>query len=289
MILSPFPFISALLDIAFVACLIYGLLIWFKRTQTAFVALGFFLFIFVYIAARLLNMIMTVWIFRGFFTVFIIAIIVIFQEEIRQVFERIAVWSFRSPVPQPQSPQYLEKIARAVSDCAKDKIGALIVLEGRDPLGRHVHGGWDLDGEISEALLESIFDAHSLGHDGAVIIENGRVSRFGCRLPLSKRSLDGNLGTRHLAAIGLSELTDALSIIVSEEKGTISLALAGEIIPVTDLGNLQQRLELFAAEKSLLKTKLAETQGFWKYNLKEKLIAIAVSTFLWLSFVFVSR
>ena len=287
--ISPFPFISAFLDIAFVACLIYGLLIWFKRTQTAFVALGLFLFIFVYIAARLLNMIMTVWIFRGFFTVFIIAVIVIFQEEIRQVFERIAVWSFRSPAPLSQSPQYLEKISRAVSDCAQDKIGALIVLEGRDPLGRHVHGGWDLDGEISEALLESIFDAHSLGHDGAVIIENGRVSRFGCRLPLSKRSVDGNLGTRHLAAVGLSELTDALSIIVSEEKGTISLALTGEIIPITDLGNLQHRLERFAAEKSLLKTKLAEAQGFWKYNFKEKLVAVAVSTFLWLSFVFLSR
>ncbi len=287
--ISPFPFISAILDIAFVACLIYGLLIWFKRTQTAFVALGLFLFIFVYITARLLNMIMTVWIFRGFFTVFIIAVIVIFQEEIRQVFERIAVWSFRSPAPLSQSPQYLEKISRAVSDCAQDKIGALIVLEGRDPLGRHVHGGWDLDGEISEALLESIFDAHSLGHDGAVIIENGRVSRFGCRLPLSKRSVDGNLGTRHLAAVGLSELTDALSIIVSEEKGTISLALTGEIIPITDLGNLQHRLELFAAEKSLLKTKLAEAQGFWKYNFKEKLVAVAVSTFLWLSFVFLSR
>jgi uncharacterized protein (TIGR00159 family) len=289
MILAPFPILSNLLDIALVACLIYGLLVWVKRTQTAFVAMGLILFGFIYITARFLDLVMTVWIFRGFFTVFIIAIIVIFQEEIRQVFERIAIWSFRSPSPPPKSPQYLEMIARAISDCAQDKIGALIVLQGRDPLGRHVHGGWDLDGEISEALLESIFDAHSLGHDGAVIIENGRVSRFGCRLPLSKRSLAGNLGTRHLAAIGLSELTDALSLIVSEEKGNISIAQAGAIIPITDLGHLQQKLEIFASEKSLLSGAPAEEQSFWNHNLREKLAAVAVSAFLWVSFVFVGR
>ena len=285
----PFPALSAILDIALVACLIYGLLVWFKRTQTAFVAIGLVLFGFIYIMARLMGLVMTVWIFKGFFTVFIIAIIVIFQEEIRQVFERIAVWSLKSPSPLPDSPKYLEMIARSVSDCAKEKIGALIVLQGRAPLGRHVNGGWDLDGEISEALLESIFDAHSLGHDGAVIIENGRVSRFGCRLPLSKRSLSGNLGTRHLAAIGLSETTDALLIVASEEKGSISVAQSGTLTPITDLGHLQQKLETFASEKALLKNAPAQTHEFWNHNLREKIAAVAVAIFLWVSFVFMGR
>src|SRR5438445_177285 len=85
-------------------------------------------------------------------------------------------------------------------------------LDGRDPLHRHVEGGWSLDGELSQALLDSIFDSHSLGHDGAVIIENGRLARFGCHLPLSKDVRRAELGTRHTAALGVSERTDALCV-----------------------------------------------------------------------------
>src|SRR5579883_3114926 len=178
--------VADVLDVGLVAVLIYALLIWFKRTKTAFVAMGLLMLAVVYTVARLMGMYMTIWIFQGFFAVLIIAIVVIFQEELRHIFERVAVWSLQGGGKEDLKPREIEVILRTVADFSRDKIGALIVLHGRDPLDRHIEGGWDLNGELSEAILESIFDSHSLGHDGAVLIENGLITRFGCHLPLSK-------------------------------------------------------------------------------------------------------
>ena len=113
---------------------------------------------------------------------------------------------------------------------AKKRIGALIVLQGNDPLERHINGGTSLDGLVSEPLLESLFDPHSIGHDGAVIINGNRIAKFGCHLPLSiNTSKYGNIGLRHTAALGLAERSDAICVVVSEEKGTISTGLSGNI------------------------------------------------------------
>jgi diadenylate cyclase len=274
-----------ILDIALVAVLIYALLIWFKKTKTAFVAMGLLMLALVYTAARIMGMYMTVWLFQGFFAVLIIAIVVIFQEELRHIFERIAVWSLRGRSHDQPSPKMVEILMTSVAEFSQEKIGALIVLHGRDPLDRHLEGGWDLNGELSEALLESIFDSHSLGHDGAVVIEGGRVTRFGCHLPLSKEfSKITNLGTRHTAALGLCERSDALCLVVSEEKGTISLARDGELLQMADLRDLQAHLERFMAEKAPLPAQQGLT-AFFRYNLREKAIALAVSVLLWLFFI----
>ena len=105
----------------------------------------------------------------------------------------------------------------------------MIVLQGNDPLERHINGGTNLDGIVSEPLLESLFDPHSIGHDGAVIIDGNRVTKFGCHLPLSMNtSKYENIGLRHTAALGLAERSDAICIVVSEERGTISLAYHGK-------------------------------------------------------------
>jgi diadenylate cyclase len=281
--------LADLFDIALVAVLIYALLVWFKRTKTAFVAMGLLMLALVYTMARLMGMYMTIWIFQGFFAVLIIAIVVIFQEELRHIFERIAVWSLQGGGKEDLNPKEVEILLRTVADFSRDKIGALIVLHGRDPLDRHVEGGWDLNGELSEAILESIFDSHSLGHDGAVLIENGVVTRFGCHLPLSKEfGKITNLGTRHTAALGLSERTDALVICVSEEKGTIALAQDGEISNVTDLHVLKGLLERFFLEKAPKPPR--QTLGdFFRVNLREKAIALAVSILMWLFFIGLSR
>jgi uncharacterized protein (TIGR00159 family) len=277
------------LDITLVACLIYGLLFWFKRTKTAFVATGLLVLSFVYLLARVMNLMMTIWIFKGFFAVVIIAIVVIFQEELRHIFERIAVWSLRRGTSAQMPPRVIEIVVRAVSDFARDRIGALIVIQGRDPIERHIEGGWDLDGELSEALLESIFDSHSLGHDGAVLVANGRAAKFGCQLPLSKDfARIGNLGTRHAAALGLSERTDSLIVVVSEEKGSIALAQKGELKIVPDFTGLEKELERFVAEK--VPKPPSQTFGdFFAHNLKEKTIALLFSVLVWLLFIGLGR
>jgi diadenylate cyclase len=275
-----------ILDMMLVGALVYGLLLWFKRTRAAFVALGLLLLAIVYTVAFLAGMYMTVRIFQGFFAVFIVAVIVIFQEEIRSVFERIAVWSLTGGVlKSAPTHRQVEILVRSLGDLARDHIGALVVLRGLDPLDRHVSGGWDLNGELSEALIKSIFDSHSLGHDGAFIVEEGRVSRFGVQLPLSKDfGRITNLGTRHSAALGLAERTDALILVVSEEAGTVSIARRGELKVIADLEDLQDAIEVFLirlmpdhAQHPVLR--------FATENWREKLSAAAVSILLWFFFV----
>jgi uncharacterized protein (TIGR00159 family) len=274
------------LDMVLVGALVYGLLLWFKRTRAAFVALGLLLLAAVYTVAFLAGMYMTVRIFQGFFAVFIVAVIIIFQEEIRSMFERIAVWSLTGGVLKTApTHRQVEILVRSLGDLARDHIGALVVLRGLDPLDRHVSGGWDLNGELSEALIKSIFDSHSLGHDGAFIVEEGRVSRFGVQLPLSKDfSKITNLGTRHSAALGLAERTDALCLAVSEEHGTISIAQRGELIIVKDLEDLQDAIEVF-----LNRLMPAESSNvllrFFTENWREKLTAAAVTVLLWVLIV----
>jgi len=139
-----------ILDMLLVGSLVYGLLLWFKRTKAAFVALGLLLLAVVYTVAFLAGMYMTVRIFQGFFAVFIVAVIVIFQEEIRSVFERIAVWSLTGGVlKSAPTHRQVEILCSSLGDLARDHIGALVVLRGLDPLDRHISGGWDLNGDLS--------------------------------------------------------------------------------------------------------------------------------------------
>ncbi|MBI3554363.1 MAG: TIGR00159 family protein [Elusimicrobia bacterium] len=273
------------LDIALVSTLLYALLVWFKKTKTAFVAMGILVLALVYTVARIMGMYMTVWIFQGFFAVLIIAIVVIFQEELRHIFERIAVWSLQGGANEESSPKEVEILVGTVANFAREKIGALIVLHGADPLDRHIEGGWDLNGELSEAILESIFDSHSLGHDGAVLIEQGKVTRFGCILPLSKEfAKTTNLGTRHTAALGLTERTDAMALIVSEEKGSISVAERGELKNMPDLRTLQETVEGFFLEKAPRPSERS-LMSFLRHNTREKAIAVGVSILMWLFFI----
>ncbi|MEQ1919335.1 MAG: DNA integrity scanning protein DisA nucleotide-binding domain protein [Elusimicrobiota bacterium] len=278
--------VADIMDMLLVGTLVYGIMLWFKRTKAAFVALGLLLMVAVYAIAFVSGMYMTVRLFQGFFAVFIVAVIIIFQEEIRSMFERIAIWSLTGGVLRAApTHRQVEILVSSLGDLAREHIGALVVLRGLDPLDRHVEGGWDLNGDLSEALLKSIFDSHSLGHDGAFIVEEGRVSRFGAQLPLSKDfSKITNLGTRHSAALGLSERCDAMCLVVSEETGTISFALRGDLVAVKDLEELQDGIEIFLT-KHLPKTPQNYIYHFVTENMREKVIATVVSVLLWVFFV----
>jgi len=277
--------VADVLDILIISLLLYFVLLWFKRTKAAFVARGIFIFALVYIVAQQAGMYLTTWMFQGFFAIFLIALVVIFQEELRSFFERIAVWSLQRRRAHPLQPKEVEVVVRVAGELARKKIGGLMVIRGRDPLERHIEGGEDLDGELSGSLLESLFDPHSEGHDGAVIIEGDRVSRFGTHLPLSKEFKKlAHVGTRHAAALGLSERTDALALVVSEERGVISLARDGAIAPVPNLEELEERIAAFLREKAPVKVRV-RWRDLLKRNATEKGIAIAISLALWLVLV----
>ena len=273
-----------ILDVAVVTVLIYCLLIWFKQTRAAFVARGIIIFAMFFFLAREMKMYLTTWIFQGFFAVFLIALVVIFQEELRRFFERLAAWGPQRRRVRPLQPKEVEILVRTIAQFARERIGALIVLKGRDPLDRHLSGGWELDGALSEALLASIFDSHSEGHDGAVIINGDRVVEFGVQLPLSKefRQLSGT-GTRHAAALGLSERADAMCIAVSEQKGTISVAHEGVITLVEDLPALQRRIGAFIKEGAAPPVN-AIWPSFFRAHTFEKIVSLGFAVILWMVF-----
>lgn len=285
--------ISGFLDIVFMTALIYSALVWFKRTRAAFVVIGMFIFGAAYLLAQQLGLSLATTVFQGFFAIILIAVVIIFQEEIKHFLEQLAS---RSLVPRLRGRRMLDSrnetidaLVDTANSLAREKIGALIVLRGRDPIIRHLDGGINLDGEVSEALLRSLFDPHSPGHDGALIIREGRVTSFSCHLPLSKNLKKlHRTGTRHAAALGLAELTDALCLVVSEEQGTISVARNGDIRVVSDIAELSSMLEAFYREINP-RVEGRPWRAFFRKNYREKAIALAVTVFLWFFFVHESR
>lgn len=285
--------ITGFLDILFMSVVIYSILVWFKRTKAAFVVIGMFIIGGAYLIARQLDLSLTISIFQGFFAIIIIAVLIIFQEEIKHFLEQIAshniVVRFRGR-RIPGNPQNnVEAIVNTVSDLAATKSGALIVLRGKDPLIRHLAGGIDLRGELSEPLLTSIFSSNSPTHDGAVIVAGQTVTMFSAYLPLSKNAEKlWKLGTRHAAALGLAELTDALCIVVSEQRGTISVARSGDIRKLRDAGELREILQQFYREIDPANVS-SIWKDFFKRNYREKAVAGIVTVLLWFFFVHESK
>ncbi|MDP3919431.1 MAG: diadenylate cyclase [Candidatus Omnitrophota bacterium] len=285
--------LSGFLDILFMWFAVYVVLVWSKKTRAASVLTGILIVAGIYLVTRQLNMVLAAGLLEKFFAIILIALVVIFQEELRHFFEQIAVWSLRKRIgkikPQSLSLDEVDILVRTLIDLAKEKVGALIVIRGKDLIVRHLGDGIDLDGKISEALLKSLFDAGSIGHDGAVYIEGTRIIRFSCHLPLSKdlKSI-GKGGTRHAAALGLAELSDALCLVVSEERGTISVACHGNITVISDPEHLRNILTAFY-EAVHPKIKVKPWEGFLKKNSKEKLLGFLLASAIWFVLVYGSK
>jgi len=272
-------------DISIISILTYAVLIWFRRTASRFVLIGISILGMVYVLARIFELYLTVFVFQGFFAVLLIALIIIFQEDLRLFFERLARWgSMRKRWSSVSSREHINVLTQTVTNLALKRFGALIVLKGTDHLDRHLKGGALLEGRVNEALLESLFDPHSVGHDGAVVIADDRVVKFACRLPLSLNTRKiGNLGLRHTAALGLAERSDALVIVVSEERGTITVAREGRIRKLDNIDQLRTILEHFYQE-----SEPGARKGTWLHrwgkNHWEKVIAVFFACGLWLAF-----
>ena len=285
--------LKGFVDIAFMSLLVYTLLVWFKKTRAAFVIIGLSVAGGAYVLARVLDLSLTTTVFHAFFAVILILMIVIFQEEIKHFLENIGSRSALSTRKQSSllsRPRgEVEILVRTLTDLARDRIGALVVVRGKEPILRYLDGGVDLDGQLSESLLKSLFDPHSAGHDGAVVIRGGRVAEFSSHLPLSKnfRKLS-HTGTRHAAALGLAELTDALCLVVSEERGIISVARRADIKELGDSAELQRVLERFYDE--VAPTQRARSwRDFFRENNIEKFAAVAVTAVLWFFLVHESK
>ena len=267
-------------DVFVVTLLFWGALVWLRRTRALFAFLGLSILATIYLAARQLGLELAAWIFQGFSAVFLILIVVVFQEDLRRLLEQIGAWGIglRRSAPTQDAA---DVVVRTVATLVQDRTGAILVLTGQEPIDRHLKGGVALEGRVSEPLLLSIFDRHSPGHDGAVVISGDRVTRFGVHLPLSvdHRQI-GPGGTRHAAALGLSERTDALCIVVSEERGTVSVARKGTLEVLSSPKELAGVLRDFDEETSLRPESPANWRRLvagWPYFV----LAAGLSTALW--------
>ena len=270
--------IADFFDVLIVAVLLYIIIMLFKQTHSSLVLGGIGILVGISIAAKIFDLSLTLFALNIFFGAFFIVLAIVFQEELRRFFAFLAVLSTRHikhKRPLAAASPAVEEIARTVANLAYKKIGGLMVFPGNETIERFLDGGRLLDGIISQELIESIFDPSSPGHDGATIIQRDRVARFAAHLPLSKnlKELKG-WGTRHSAALGITERSDALCVVISEERGIISIASHGKLKELSDEKELVTQLNIFLKEKFPEQSRRI-TDYFIKKNSLEKLIALA--------------
>jgi uncharacterized protein (TIGR00159 family) len=235
------------IDIAVVGFLLYWLLLLIKGTRAVQILVGLVALIALRLGAALLGLATLSWILDTFLASAPLIIIVLFQADLRRALARVGRGVFQG-IAERQDSEIIEEIVRAAQTLAQRRVGALVVLERETGLEDLIQVGTALDAGVTKDLLVSIFLPYSPLHDGAVVIQSGRIAFAGCILPLTLRTdLPEGLGTRHRAALGITEETDAVVIIVSEETASISLASGGEMIRDLDGPRLRGALrDVFA-------------------------------------------
>lgn len=251
-----------LIDIIIVAVIFYKLLMLIRETRAEQLIKGLIVLLAVFNISKFLQLHMIQYILENTFTVGIFAILVVFQPELRRALEYIGRTRWLSisisEIIKEEMKQNIEEIVTAVSTLSRTKTGALIVMERDTGLNEIVDTGTLIEGRISSLLLTNIFEHNAPLHDGAVLVKKEKIMAAGCFLPLSiKTDLSRDLGTRHRAALGMVENSDALVIVVSEETGAISVALDGELNRFLDTNDLRQILldNFVIEEKSSIMSK----------------------------------
>lgn len=232
-----------IIDILIVAYIIYRSLLLMRGTLAFQILLGLSMLFLVFKGAEVYQLATLHHLLRQFWQSWVILLIVLFQPEVRRVLAQVGrQWSWRSLYSADPFP-VIKAVVDAIETMVSQGTGALIVFERKTGLANYKEMGIRLDATVSSDLLLSIFNTKSPLHDGAVIITGNRLAAAGCFLPLSRNpQLTRAMGTRHRAAIGLTEDTDAVAIVVSEENGVVSLALDGTIEKAADFNTLKQRL-----------------------------------------------
>lgn len=221
-------------DVLVVACGVYWLLLLIRGTRAVQMLVGLLILIGASAASQLFDLATLSWILDHFLASAVLIVIVLFQHDIRRALARVGRGFFPT-LEDTRESQMLEEVVRAAQTLAQKRVGALIVLVRETRLDDQIEAGPAIDAAVTKEILTAIFLPYSPIHDGAVLIENGRVSHAGCVLPLSlRKDLPEGLGTRHRAALGVTEETDAVVIVVSEETGAISVVVRGELIRELD-------------------------------------------------------
>jgi len=239
-------------EIVILSYLIYNVMLWFQKTRAWTLFKGIAVIAVFMIVCLIFKLNTMLWIIRNMISVGIIAVFVLFQPELRRALEELGRRNILSDVlvredkngkGERLNDNTIQELVAATTDLGKNKTGALIVVEQDVALGEYESTGISIDATISKQLLVNIFEHNTPLHDGAVIIRNNRILSATCYLPLTGRTdLNKELGTRHRAALGISEVSDSMTIVVSEETGTISIAHTGNLYRNLDPEMLRKHL-----------------------------------------------
>ena len=230
-------------DILFVTYIIYRVLLLIRGTRAVQMLTGFCIILIVYFVAEQFHLYTLHTVLVEFFNNLILILIIVFQEEIRKALTQVGRNPFFSTTTTIEEVGVVEEICQASSHLARHRTGALLVIERETGLKNYIEAGTIVDARASADLIISIFQTTSPVHDGAVIIRNARITSAGCLLPLSKDpAVQKEFGTRHRAAIGLTHETDAAVVVVSEERGEISLVHHGIVLRDLDVNQLREQL-----------------------------------------------
>ncbi len=246
-----------IIDIVVVAYFLYRLYLMLKNTRAATLVKGLLVLVLFMIICRWLNLLVISWLLEKSMTVIMVALPIVFQPELRRALEQIGRGNFfrkSSELNEQELEDMLESVALATKAMSAAKVGALMVFERATGLVERIETGVPVDGLVSSGLLQNIFVKDTPLHDGAVIIRGNRVAAACCLLPLTEnRNLSLELGTRHRAAIGISEQSDAMVLVVSEETGVISIARNGELMRYLTVEDVKEvlRSAIFRSRKAV--------------------------------------
>lgn len=280
----PTPAWRDLVDILFLTIVAYQLYVWFRESRALRVIIGLVALGGIYSIAKLWGLFLTTWVFQILWQVLLILLLILFQTEIRQVLEKVSPMRYLRSRRQIFKRTFSKELSQLLFELAADRTGALIVLTRNDNPSEFIHAGQVIMALPDPALIKSIFNRYAPAHDGAVIITQGRITQMGCILPLSEdENLPEKYGTRHRAALGLSEVTDAVCLVVSEERSEVATVVEGKIVTWQDPAALANNLSKVAGGPEIRVSALKDFfKGAFVENWRTKLSALALVTIAWL-------
>lgn len=265
--MTPLDALVAVVDVVLIAYIIYRIILLIRGTRAIHLVQGLVVLLVITVVSGWLNLSAINWLLTQAQLSLLVAIPIVFQPELRRALEHVGRGRLFGPgigsLERPDLEQLLSDLGRAMRTMSRNKVGALIVLERETGLEEFAETGIRIDGRVSAEFLVNIFIPNTPLHDGAVIIRGNRVTAAACFLPLTESAVDAKMGGRHRAALGISEQTDAVVLIVSEETGAISLARAGKLIRNVDEDTVHEMLEELLArnERSSVFSYLSQSGG----------------------------
>jgi len=281
----PAPTWRDLIDILFLTLVAYQLYQWFRETRALRVLIGLVVLGGIYSVAKFWGLFLTTWVFQILWQVLLILLLILFQSEIRQVLEKVSPLRYLRSRRQVFRGTFAKDMVQVLFELAGEKTGALVVLTRDDNPSNLIHAGQKIMALPDPMLIKSIFNHHGPSHDGAVVISHDCLTHMGCILPLSKKEdLPEQYGTRHRAALGLSELTDAVCLVVSEERSEVTSVVGGKIRLWNQPEPLHEKLKEWLGGPAIHVPKIQNFfEDFFIKNWKAKLAAFALVSVAWLA------